>query len=279
MQYVPLWTCLLKSRKVGGLPPNLFRFWILCLVSAQEHDHRKGTLPSLDDLAYSLHMQTDEVQDLMSQLVTLDFVTDRDGVYEIHDWKDWKHEPDPTAAERKRRQRIRPDSTTNPAHVTGVTDVTEVRDVTDVTAAHDVTDVTQNRDVTGYQSRAEQSRPEQSKPKPPLPPGGGGRVWNSASPSGNPQLELLAGLAAELSGDVAWSMWVSAQAKLGHPCHAIEQALDVCVNTGKWSRNLAAGVLRRLAREGYPEPRPPSGKTPASEFKSQAKAYKIIPGP
>ena len=95
-----------------------------------------------------------------------------------------------------------------------------------------------------------------------MPPGGGGRVWNSASPSGNPQLELLAGLAAELSGDVAWSMWVSAQAKLGHPCHAIEQALDVCVNTGKWSRNLAAGVLRRLASEGYPEPRDAQRQNP-----------------
>jgi hypothetical protein len=276
----------LKSRKVGGLPPNLFRFWILCLVSAQEHDHRKGTLPSLDDLAYSLHMQTDQVQDLMAQLVTLNFVTDRDGVYEIHDWKDWKHDPDPTAAERKRRQRTRPDSTTTPAHVTRVPDVTAVRDATDVTkvtaardvtavtAVRDVTGVTQSHDVTGYQSRAEQSRPE-----PPLPPRGGGRVWNSASPPGDPEVERLAGLAAELSGDVGWSMWVSAQAKLGHPPPAIEQALDVCVNTGKWSRNLAAGVLRRLASEGYPEPRPPSGKTPASEFRSQAKAYKIIPGP
>ncbi len=107
MQYVPLWTCILKSRKVASLPPDLFQFWILCLLSAQEHDHRRGTLPSLDDLAYSLHMETDQVAVFMAELVTRDFVTDCDGVFEIHDWKDWKHDPDRTAAERKRRQRSR----------------------------------------------------------------------------------------------------------------------------------------------------------------------------
>lgn len=69
------------------------------------------------------------------------------------------------------------------------------------------------------------------------------------------------------------------QAKLGHPLRAIEQALDVCVNKCKWSRDLAAGVLRRLASEGYPEPVKPIGKPPPDEYKSQAKAYKIIPGP
>ena len=73
------------------------------------------------------------------------------------------------------------------------------------------------------------------------------RSPSPACSSPNPELERLARLAAELSGDVAWSMWVSAQAKLGHPLRAIEQALDVCVNSGKWSRNLAGGVLRRLA--------------------------------
>ena len=49
------------------------------------------TLPGLDDLAYSLHMATEDVQALMSQLVTRDFVTEHEGVYAIHDWKDWKH--------------------------------------------------------------------------------------------------------------------------------------------------------------------------------------------
>lgn len=157
MQYVPLWTCILKSRKVGSLPPDLFRFWILCLVSAQEHDHRRGTLPSLDDLAYSLHMESDKVADLMSQLVRRDFVTDREGVYAIHDWKDWKHLPDPTAAERKRRQRARNAQSVTTDHVT---------DVTETAVSTDVTDVTDIYDVTGYQSRAEQSRSES-----PLSPG------------------------------------------------------------------------------------------------------------
>ena len=277
MQYVPLWTCILKSRKVGSLSPELFRFWILCLVSAQEHDHRKGTLPSLDDLAYSLHMRMDEVEALMSQLVTRDFVADCDGVYTIHDWNDWKHVPDPTAAERKRRQRTKHAQPEWPARATAVTGVTETHDVTAVT---NVTSGAKGHDVTAYQSRSEQSGSET-----PLPPNGDGRVWQSALPSElqppreNAGLDRVARLAAELSGDVTWSIWVSAQARLGHPPHAIEQALDVCVNNGKWSRNLAAGVLRRLASEGYPEPQKPGGKAAAGEYRSQAKAYKIIPGP
>jgi hypothetical protein len=275
VQYVPLWTCILKSKKVARLSPALFRFWILCLVSAQEHDHRKGTLPSLDDLAYSLHMRTAEVQSLMSQLVRRNFVTDRDGVYEIHDWKDWKYDPDPTAAERKRRQRAKLSAAPNSAQVTDVTaQVTGVTAAGAVTEIHNVTGVAEIHDVTGYQSRTEQIRPES-----PLPPKGDGRAWKSAPSPVNRELDRLAGLAAELSGDVSWSLWVTAQSKLGHPLRAIEQALDVCVNKGKWSRNLAAGVLRRLASEGYPEPETASGKTPAGEYTSQTKAYKIIPGP
>lgn len=125
MQFVPLWTCILKSRKVGQLPAELFRFWILCLVSAQDHDHRRGTLPHLDDLAYSLHMDLPEVESLMSRLVTMGFVTDRDGSYAVHDWQDWKYQPDPTAAERKRRQRAKKGDPESNGHVTDVTDVTE----------------------------------------------------------------------------------------------------------------------------------------------------------
>ncbi len=280
MQYVPLWTCILKSRKVGGLPPDLFRFWILCLVSAQEHDHRRGTLPSLDDLAYSLHMETSEVAVFMSQLVTRDFVTDRDGVYAIHDWSDWKQLPDPTSAERKRRQRARIAKSPCSGHVTHEPHVTGVTADTDVTVTRDVTDVTESGDVTRYQSRAEQSSTET-----PLSPRGAERAWKAAVPSpvnpppAIPELERVASLAAELSGDVAWSIWVNSQARLGHPLPAIEQALNVCVNKGKWSRELAAGVLRRLASEGYPEPAKPSVVARPGEYRSQAKAYKIIPGP
>ena len=108
-------------------------------------------------------------------------------------------------------------------------------------------------------------------------------AWKSAQPSSAPtknaELDRVARLASELSGDVAWALWVNSQVKLGHPLHAIEQALDVCVNKGKWSRNLAAGVLRRLASEGYPKPETAGDTASRTEFRSQARAYKIIPGP
>ena len=171
MQYVPLWTCILKSRKVASLPPDRFRFWVLCLLSAQEHDHRRGTLPSLDDLAYSLHMDTDQVAVFMAELVKHGFVTDCDGVYAIHDWKEWKNVPDPTAAERKRKQRDRMAQSASTVHVAEITAVTDVTDVTDAIDISDVTDVTDIHDVTGYQNKAEQNRAET-----PLPPGGDGRL-------------------------------------------------------------------------------------------------------
>ena len=152
MQFVPLWTCILKSRKVGALPADIFRFWVFCLVSAQDHDHRRGTLPSLDDLAYSLHMELADVTPLMSQLVTRGFVTCRDGVHAIHDWQDWKVRVDPTAAERKRRERAKIGESGGNGSVTDVTDVTHVRDC---------------HDVTRQQNRTESNRAE--SPPTPIP--------------------------------------------------------------------------------------------------------------
>lgn len=107
MQFVPLWTAILRSRKVAGLPDDLFRTWTLCLLTAQEHDHKHGSLPPVDDFSYSIHMEAKSLMSRLSRLVTLRFLDIRDGVYYIHDWDDWKHRPDPTGAARKRAQRER----------------------------------------------------------------------------------------------------------------------------------------------------------------------------
>lgn len=107
MQFVPLWTNIARSRKVAALPDDLYRTWTLCLVTAQEHDHKNGSLPTADDLAYFLHMDTEELMSRLSRLSRSGFLDVQDGVYYVHDWQDWKHRPDPTAAARKRAERDR----------------------------------------------------------------------------------------------------------------------------------------------------------------------------
>jgi len=107
VQFVPLWTSVLRSRKVASLSESLRWTWIACLLVAQEHDHKHGTLPNVDDMSYALHMEPAELMSRLSRLSRAGFIEEHGGVYSIHDWDDWKHRPDPTATARKRAQRER----------------------------------------------------------------------------------------------------------------------------------------------------------------------------
>jgi len=107
MQFVPLWTTILRSRKVAGISESLRWTWVECLLTAQEHDHKHGTLPNVDDMSYALHMESEELMSRLSRLSRAGFLDEQDGVYSIHDWEDWKYRPDPTAAARKRAERER----------------------------------------------------------------------------------------------------------------------------------------------------------------------------
>jgi hypothetical protein len=96
----------------------------------------------------------------------------------------------------------------------------------------------------------------EEKKKTPLPPETGG----SAGPSDDPEILRIANLAADLAGDVSWSCFVCDMAKMGHPAHAIEQAIQVGVSKGRWNRALLMGVLRRMASEGYPRAKSGGGR-------------------
>ena len=248
MQYVPLWTNILKSRKVGDLSPSEFRFWILCLLSAQENDHRKGTLPSLDDLAYSLHMEPPKVESLVSRLVTLGFVTDRDGVFMIHDWQDWKHNPDPTAAERKRRQRAKLGGSTNDSNVT------------------DVTDVTRDTEMSRCHAPTEHSIAEHSRP--PLPPGGGPSEAGDLEPfqapipeppTADPLTDRVVALADEVSAGGLGS-WASNRIRLGDPPAWVESAIREGVDAGILAPKYLGKILERYVAQKGPKPLAP-GRT------------------
>lgn len=119
MQYVPLWTTILRSRKVFNLDDASFRFWVNCLALAQDHDQRKGTLPDLDSIAFCLHLEDEAASILMDRLVSGGLVDAAGEGYVVHNWEKWRGKRDPGAADRKRHQRERERS-----NVTDVTDVT-----------------------------------------------------------------------------------------------------------------------------------------------------------
>jgi hypothetical protein len=203
MQFVPLWTSILRSRKVATLPDDLYRTWTLCLLTAQEHDHKHGSLPSVDDLSYSLHMSNDNCLSRLSRLVTLKFLDLRDGIYYIHDWDDWKHKPDPTGTARKQAQREREREQLRKAK-----EVTErngehdtIEDVTDVTVTSVTSQMSQCHAPTqlNYNSTTTQRQP-------PQPPAGTNVVESSSSEDEPPEFpDALTTIVTIQSGDQSFS--------------------------------------------------------------------------
>lgn len=143
MQYVPLWTTILRSRKIFNLDDSAFRFWINCLALAQDHDQRRGSLPDLDSIAFSLRLDDDVASSLMDRLTAAGLIDVVGTEHVIHNWDKWRYRADPTAAERKRNQRMRQKS--------DVTDVTGQRDSHACHESHAIqnsTEAEQDRDRT-----------------------------------------------------------------------------------------------------------------------------------
>lgn len=160
MEFVPLWTDILDAPcwKVLDLPADVYRFWTLCLLSAQKYDYLDGFLPDLRTLAFWCHMDQDECSRLREKLLgcgLIDRVTsagrDRDmpvtgharvtnrpcdaDQFKVHDWDNWRAVKDAGAKGRKRKQRERSKGLTQESHDesrNGHADVTvKSRDVTD----------------------------------------------------------------------------------------------------------------------------------------------------
>jgi len=180
LQFVPLWTSVLRSRKVADLPEVVQLTWVKLLLIAQEYDYRFGSLPCMDDIAYQLHMGIDE---LTRRIVTLSrdrFLEERDGVLFIHDWEEWRYRSDPTGVLRKRAQRER--------------DRLKQQGVTSNAVCETGQDVTVTRD-SHVTSQMSQMSPNNSNSNynntPPLPPRDGGsacvRETSSSEGHANPE--------------------------------------------------------------------------------------------
>lgn len=252
MQFVPLWTSILNSRKVAGLPDDLYRMWTLCLVVAQEYDHRYGTLPAPDDLSYRLHLDPKECMSRLSRLSRDGFIEIQDGVYSIHDWEDWKHRPDPTSAARKRAQRQR-----------------EREKKQEVTSESDDTDPSIDVTVTAVTSQMSQCHAPTNLTLPDL-------KTHPPTPRDAPldaDADRVCHLAAELGGDISWALWCSRRIQMGDSPAVMEAALKAAVDAGIVNQQYVGKIATRYARDGIPssngKPRPGSGEV----------AYKPSPTP
>lgn len=130
------YTSVVHDPKVQKLRPELFRAWVNCLCMAAEN----GGIVPLEDLDFQLRMTPEQVNDSIDTLTLaglLDWVPITNGertgdvVLKPHHWDERQYKwdgRDPTAAERKRRQRNKPTrndvSRSCHGHVTvGVTEI------------------------------------------------------------------------------------------------------------------------------------------------------------
>lgn len=149
MRWFRVYTEILNKPKVVNLPDDLFATWIrLLCVARLENDG--GRLPPKEDLAIYLRLTLSRVTSRVTKLKEFGFVDEIDGVFIMHDWKTHQYESDmdPTAAERKRRQRERQNGNN------GVKSLNVTRDVTGVSHPSD----------TDTDTEAEKEK------KPPAPP-------------------------------------------------------------------------------------------------------------
>lgn len=248
MFYVPLWLDIIErpNWKILDLEPEVFRFWCLCLLAAQKFDYVDGFLPDDRTLSAWIQMNRDMTVTLRDKAVTrhvLDLT--EDGRYKIHAWEEWRDVKDQGATKRKRDQRARDKAkdvsqkgvkNSDEGNVTGESRNGHASSHGLVTGLSQ--DVTPKLLTLNYKFNT--------------PEGECDVVSEKDEKEEDSELHRIAILASELSGSLSWMQWVSQQAKLGHPTHAIETALNTCVDTGKWSHQYASGILRRLCKEGYP---------------------------
>jgi hypothetical protein len=100
MQWFRLYDDLVFNAKAQSLPPRLFKHWInlLCLASKNKP---RGTLPSVERIAFALRMHPSRVSVVLQSLFKRGFMS---SLCEIYDWSSYQFQSDDSAL-RKRVQR------------------------------------------------------------------------------------------------------------------------------------------------------------------------------
>ena len=85
--WIKLYTEILSDPKMGRMSDKLFRRTIELFLLAGKED-TGGTLPSVDDIAWSLHITQKEVRSILTELCNLNIVTKESEIYRISHFSD-----------------------------------------------------------------------------------------------------------------------------------------------------------------------------------------------
>lgn len=99
--WIKLYTEILSDPKMGRMSDKLFRRTIELFLLAGKEDG-DGVLPSIDDIAWSLHSSTKEIQTVLDELTNLKIIERKDDKYLISNFES-RQNSDLTRSEINRR--------------------------------------------------------------------------------------------------------------------------------------------------------------------------------
>ena len=107
---------ILGSPKIQRLKPEVFRAWVNILCCADD----QGNIPPTDDLAFMLRVTDTKAAEYLVTLTKAGLIDKAAGGFAVHDWNDHQYssDTDPTARDRKRRQRDKSRNVTRDMSVT-----------------------------------------------------------------------------------------------------------------------------------------------------------------
>ena len=120
--WLRLYTEVLNDPKVQKLDGNSFKFWINLLCCAKEYSN-DGILPDLGGIAFHLRIKEETAHKYLEKMIESGLVENEANTYIIHGWstRQYESDNDPTALDRKRRERDRKKSVTEMSRVTSRT--------------------------------------------------------------------------------------------------------------------------------------------------------------
>jgi len=178
MQWFRFYSEALDDPKVQRLPGDLFKAWVNLLCLANEQDER-GTLPTVDDIAFRLRLDHQKAEDALlglkrAGLLEVDAETDS---YVIHAW-DKRQKKSDNVAERVTAHRQRNKQRSQNAPET-IPQKPVTLHVTPDPPPSNVLDKNRIEKSREEESRTTPLPPEPRRPDP-APPGGGGPKLNPA---------------------------------------------------------------------------------------------------
>ena len=120
--WLRLYTEVLNDPKVQRLDGDTFKGWVNLLCVAKESSG-SGTLPTLSDIAFYLRTDANTTGQLVQRLIDAGLIDQVGEYYIMHGWnlRQYESDNDPTAIERKRRERDRKRDVTDMSRVTSRT--------------------------------------------------------------------------------------------------------------------------------------------------------------